>query len=140
MNDSDESISRFVEIIRPMQVDLVQLNTLDRPGVVDWIRPSEPSNTRRFIAALEPFVAVEAVGPFRYRSKNAGQNPSLFTEMEKKIMDLVSRRPATVDDLEVALGCRAVEFHPILDRLFKAGFLEIEKRERGTFYSAPAQQ
>ena len=69
VNDSDESISRFVEIIRPMQVDLVQLNTLDRPGVVDWIRPSEPSNTRRFIAALEPFVAVEAVGPFRYRSK-----------------------------------------------------------------------
>lgn len=65
----DESISRFVEIIRPMQVDLVQLNTLDRPGVVEWIRPSEPSNTRRFIAALEPFVAVEAVGPFRYRSK-----------------------------------------------------------------------
>lgn len=29
-------------------------------------------------------------------------------------MDLVSRRPVTADDLEVALGCRAVEFHPIL--------------------------
>ena len=45
VNDSDESIARFVELIRPMRVPLVQLNTLDRPGVVDWIRPSTAGNT-----------------------------------------------------------------------------------------------
>jgi len=137
VNDSDESIERFVEIIRPMKVNLVQLNTLDRPGVVDWIVPSTSENTRRFIAALEPFVPVEAVGPFRYRTRKIDHDPSLFTGMEKRILDLVCRRPATEADLEVALQLRAAEIHPVLDHLFKLGLVEIEKKERGAFYFAP---
>ena len=137
LNDSDESIARFVELIRPMRVPLVQLNTLDRPGVVDWIRPSTAGNTRRFIAALEPFVPVEAVGPFRYRTQTIAHDPSLFTGAEKRILDLVSRRPATVADLEVALNRPGSEINPILEKLFKSGLVEIEKQQRGTFYSAP---
>lgn len=137
VNDSDESIARFVELIRPMEVALVQLNTLDRPGAVDWIHPSTAGNTRRFIAALEPFVSVEAVGPFRYRTRKITHDPSLFTGMEKRILDLVSRRPATVADLEVALEQPGKEIAPVLERLFKTGLLEIEKQQRGTFYSAP---
>lgn len=77
------------------RVDLVQLNTLDRPGVVEWIRPSEPSNTRRFIAALEPFVAVEAVGPFRYRSKSARTESVTFHGDGKK--DYGSGQPSSGD-------------------------------------------
>ncbi len=137
VNDSAESIARFVEIIRPMNVDLVQLNTLDRPGIMDWLRPSEPENTRRFIAALEPFVPVEAVGPFRYRSRCIKHDPSLLTGAEKRILDLVCRRPATEEDLEIALSCDNGELHPLLEKLFKEGMLEMEKKERGVFYSAP---
>lgn len=137
VNDSDESIDRFVKLIRPMNVPLVQLNTLDRPGVVDWIKPSTAENTRRFIAALEPFVPVEAVGPFRYRTQNLSHDPSLFTGAEKRILDLISRRPATVADLEVALERDGSEITPILEQLFRSGLVEIEKQERGTFYSAP---
>lgn len=137
VNDSDESIARFVKIIRPMKVDLVQLNTLDRPGVVDWIRPSDAANTRRFIAALEPFVPVEAIGPFRYRTRTKKVDPSLLSGAEKRILDLICRRPATEADLEVALGIGSGEIHAILDRLFKLGMVEMEKKERGVFYSAP---
>lgn len=137
VNDSDESIARFVEIIRPMKVDLVQLNTLDRPGVVDWIKPSDAANTRRFIAALEPFVPVEAIGPFRYRTRTQKADSSLLSGAEKRILDLVCRRPATEADLEVALGSGSAEIHAILDRLFKLGMVEMEKKERGVFYSAP---
>lgn len=137
VNDSDESIARFIKIIRPMKVDLVQLNTLDRPGVVDWIRPSDAANTRRFIVALEPFVPVEAIGPFRYRTRTEKADPSLLSGAEKRILDLVCRRPATEADLEVALGIGSGEIHAVLDRLFKLGMVEMEKKERGVFYSAP---
>ena len=137
VNDSDESIARFVEIIRNLKITEVQLNTLDRPGVVDWLKPSSPANTRRFIEALEPFVPVEAVGPFRYRTQTIAHDPSLFTGAEKRILDLVSRRPATVADLEVALNRPGSEINPILEKLFKSGLVEIEKQQRGTFYSAP---
>ena len=99
--------------------------------------PSTAGNTRRFIAALEPFVPVEAVGPFRYRTQTIAHDPSLFTGAEKRILDLVSRRPATVADLEVALNRPGSEINPILEKLFKSGLVEIEKQQRGTFYSAP---
>ncbi|MDD3885261.1 MAG: radical SAM protein [Victivallaceae bacterium] len=135
VNDSDESIARFVEIIRPMKLEIVQLNSLDRPGAVDWVKPSPPENTRRFIAALEPVVAVEAVGPFRRRRRMEGV---VCSDAEQRILDLVSRRPATVDDLVVALGLPHERVEILLDSLFKFGLVEIEKRERGAFY-APAK-
>lgn len=138
VNDSDESIANFVKIVRPMQVDLVQLNTLDRPGTVDWIQPSEPSNTRRFIAAMEPFVPVEAVDTFHSHSKRENFFSEDIKEMEKRILELVSRRPATIDDLEVALSCQKVHLYPILDQFCKSGLLKKEKNERGTFYSESA--
>ena len=137
VNDSAESIARFVTIIRRMKVDLVQLNTLDRPGAVDWVKPSDSSNTRRFITALEPFVPVEAIGPFRYRTRTRKQDPTLFSEREKRILDLVCRRPATEADLEVAIGCDSREIHALLEKLFQLGMVEMEKKERGIFYSAP---
>ncbi len=136
VNDSDASIARFREIISRLKVKMVQLNTLDRPGVVDWLRPSAPENTRRFIAALEPLVPVEAVGPFRYRSRVFGHAPELCTDAERRILDLVSRRPATRADLAVALGMEEEKIGILIDSLFKFGLVEIERQPRGIFYSA----
>ena len=136
VNDSDESIARFVEIIRNLKITEVQLNTLDRPGVVDWLKPSSPANTRRFIEALEPFVPVEAVGPFRYRSRQNHQPISSFTDAEQQILDLVGRRPATIEDLTLALGLEKSRIEILLDSLFKFGMITIEKQPRGTFYRA----
>ncbi len=68
INDSPESVKRFAEIIRTLQVDKVQLNTLDRPGVVDYLRPVGREKLQEFIDALEPFIPVEAVGPHQYRT------------------------------------------------------------------------
>ena len=136
VNDSDESIRRFVEIVRGMKLVMVQLNTLDRPGVVDWVRPSTPENTRRFIRALEPVVPVEAVGAFRYRTRVHETAENLCTDVERRILELVTRRPATVPDLVVALGIPEEEVLLLLDSLFKFGLIEIEKQQRGTFYAA----
>ncbi|WP_294432717.1 radical SAM protein [Victivallis sp.] len=138
VNDSDESIQRFVELISKMKLTMVQLNTLDRPGTESWVKPSPAENTRRFIRALEPIVPVEAVGPFRYRSRSREHAPELCTGAERAILDLVERRPATLADLTVALGLPQEEIQILLDSLFKFGLLEMEKQERGTFY-APAR-
>ncbi len=133
-NDSDESIARFADIIRRLRVDRIQLNTLDRPGVIPELRPSTPENTRRFIRALEPIAPVEAVGPFRYKSRSTAQ-PVECGECEKRVLDLALRRPVTAADLECALGMPDEELRPLLKKLFEGGLLEIEKEARGTFYS-----
>ena len=133
VNDGDASIARFVELIRKMRLDLVQLNTLDRPGVEKFVVPSTPENTHRFIAALSPFVAVEAVGVFRYRAPRPGRKFTA-TESQSRILELIRRRPATLPDLALALEMPEAETEKILDELFGAGKVGIQKQQRGNFY------
>lgn len=68
INDSAESIKRFAEIIATLKVDKVQLNSLDRPGIVDYLKPVEREKLNEFIHAIEPIVPVEAVGRHQYRT------------------------------------------------------------------------
>ena len=133
VNDSDASISRFVELIKRLRVDLVQLNTLDRPGVEKFVVPSTPENTHRFIAALAPFVPVEAVGVFRYRAPVPGKKFTA-TESQRRILELIRRRPATLPDLALALELPETITEKILDELFAAGKVGIERQARGVFY------
>jgi wyosine [tRNA(Phe)-imidazoG37] synthetase (radical SAM superfamily) len=135
VNDSDASIERFVAIVRDIMPDLVQLNTLDRPGCVDWIKASTPENTMRFAKALEPYVKVEAIGPFKYRSA-APVNQLPEGELDHLILDLVSRRPSTLTDMTGALFVDRSVLKKHIDSLQADGQLIIEKRERGTFYKA----
>ena len=66
INDSDESIRRFAGIIKNLQVDRVQLNTLDRPGAVKELKCADEATVIRFMQGLKEIVAVEAVGKYSY--------------------------------------------------------------------------
>ncbi len=134
VNDSDESIARFAGIVKAINPDKVQLNTLDRPGCVDWIKPSSRENTLRFIRVLESFVPVEAVGPFRYKSAALRSDINL-EKIDQQIMDLVSRRPCTVDDLRVAIGADEKTVKTHLDILLRSGRIQSERQPRGDFFS-----
>ncbi|MDD5697778.1 MAG: radical SAM protein [Victivallaceae bacterium] len=135
-NDSEASIARFAEIIRRAQPDRVQLNTLDRPGTVDWITPSSGENTMRFVRALEPLVPVEAIGPFKYKSANL--KPQLGSEqIDELILELISRRPSTPADMSTALGIPGKTVKTRLAVLVKAGKIASVTNRRGEFFSIP---
>ncbi len=135
VNDFPESIERFAGLIRPMHVDLVQLNTLDRPGVVDWIHPADEATVRDFIAALEPFVPVQAVGKFRYTTEHTGRMPLTPAELEERILSLVNRRPSTLADLALTLGMPEEKVFPRVQALLERNMLKAASEERGIFYS-----
>ncbi len=135
INDSDESIERFCQIIKQMKVEKVQLNSLDRPGTCDWVKPSNKENTMRFIEALEKFVPVEAVGPFKYKSVSLCSSIEM-TNLQQNIINLIRRRPATMADLILATNCDAKMLNSALQGLLQAGLVNSERCERGEFYSA----
>ncbi|MHB9140166.1 MAG: radical SAM protein [Victivallaceae bacterium] len=134
VNDSDASIARFAGIVKAINPEKVQLNTLDRPGCVDWIKPSSRENTLRFVRALEPFVPVEAVGPFKYKSSALRTDVSL-EKIDQQIIDLLGRRPCTIDDLRVALGGNEKAIKARLDTLLISGRIQSERQSRGDFFS-----
>ena len=135
VNDSDESIARFAEYIQSFKsLHSVQLNTLDRPGVVDWIKPAGKEILKKFIAELEKIIPVETVGRFRYRSVSLREERAL-NEIESAVIELVSRRPAAADDLAVMLSVTPEKARNIAESLVRSGVLCAEKLDRGIFYS-----
>jgi len=135
-NDSNESISRFVEIIKEAKPDKVQLNTLDRPGTVDWISASSKQDTMRFVRALEAIVPVEAVGPFKYKSP-ALQKQLTPEDIDKLILELIFRRPSTLSDMKETFGASSNEINERLELLIKNDIIKSEISSRGEFFSIP---
>jgi wyosine [tRNA(Phe)-imidazoG37] synthetase (radical SAM superfamily) len=133
-NDSDESIKRFTKIIKQAKPDKVQLNTLDRPGTVDWINPSSGENTMRFVQALEPIIPVEAVGPFKYKSP-ALQKQLDSAEIDKLIIELISRRPSTLSDMSETFGVHEKQIKERLNALATSEKIKSESSSRGEFFS-----
>ncbi len=133
INDSDESIAAFRDIITRIAPDKVQLNTLDRPGCVDWIQPAPEAVLMRFIEQLKPVVPVEAVGRFKYKSYNESSRSD--NELKYRIIELVSRRPGTIADICLALAVSESEATRLTDELTKSGKLTANQAERGTFFS-----
>ena len=133
-NDSEESIKRFTEIVSQAKPDKVQLNTLDRPGTVDWITPSSGENTMRFVKALEPLVPVEAVGPFKYKSPSLQKQFTPET-IDKLIIELISRRPSTLSDMAETFGAASEKIKDRLEHLLQSGKIKSKVSDRGEFYS-----
>lgn len=61
INDSMESIRRFREIVAALNVDLVQLNHLDRAGTEDHVRVPDMETLSLFARELEKAAPVEII-------------------------------------------------------------------------------
>jgi wyosine [tRNA(Phe)-imidazoG37] synthetase (radical SAM superfamily) len=136
VNDSDGSIERFVRLIRQMRLNGVQLNTLDRPGIADWLTPSTPENTRRFIAALEPFVPIEAIGKFRYRSTHPAWSDSAACEAEKQLLAAMRQASGTIQELVQRTGIPEERVRVLADSLCKFELADREDSPEELRYSA----
>jgi len=62
MNTSEKELMGLREILLLIQPDRIQLNTLDRPGTENWVRPAEPGEMER-IRSLLGLPVVEVIEP-----------------------------------------------------------------------------
>jgi predicted ArsR family transcriptional regulator len=73
---------------------------------------------------------VEIIAPPEERN----QVKSYRTDLEAVILETLSRRPCTLEDLEKILGLHIHEINKYLGVLEEAGKIESSQQERGTFY------
>ena len=133
VNDSDESIKRFVKIIKEIKPDKVQLTSLDRPGTENWVKSVSHESANLFLEAIKPHAEVEIIAKFKY-ANNASSEKNVSDNLEDKIMKLISRRPFTVEDILFALPLNRALIESALASLEKNGRISTEKKDRGTFY------
>ena len=112
-----------------IQPDVIQLNTLDRPGAIENIRAATVNELERIADfwGLENVVIVAA--PLGSKDKK-----TFCEDVESAILETISRRPCTLEDLSTSLGLNPDEINKYLKVLESNHKINKVRQPRGLFY------
>lgn len=135
INDSVESAKRFLQYVREIRPDKVQLNTLDRPGTEHNVGIPAPAVMAEIASIIgESGIPVECIGG---RAAKRSESKDLSTEeYNDRIIATCASRPCTAEDLAESLGFQKPNLEAHLRRMEKAGFITSEEGPRGIYYRA----
>jgi len=128
-NNRKQDLELLKEAFIKIQPDSIQLNTLDRPGVI----PSLKAAGKEELEQIADFwgldnIEIIAAAPSRKEIK------SFRDDIESAILETIFRRPCTVDDLVKILGLHINEINKYLDVLEADKKIKTIQQERGVFY------
>ncbi len=128
-NNSKEELLKLKDIISQIKPDSVQLNTLDRPGTVTNLKGATYQELQQIGESwkFENTIIISSV-------KNRKEIQSFRSDIEAAILETISRRPCTLDDLSQILGSHVNEINKYLSTLEEDGKIEVVEQKRGIFY------
>lgn len=124
INSDDENIMKLREACLKIKPDRIQLNTLDRPGTENWVKPAS-NNTLENVRDKLSLPNIEIISRFKHRE----EMKAFRKDVEDTILETVSRRPSTIDDLSETLGIPFQEVRKYID------ILEYDKKIQAEIYS-----
>lgn len=129
VNDTPKELILLKQAVDTIFPDMVQLNSLDRPGTEAGLQPANRDNLERIREILGPD-RVEIIA----RVPEADRSSRKTEDLEAAILETILRRPCTCDDLAAMLGATGPAVQQILDRLETAGTVVSNFGERGRFF------
>ncbi len=128
-NDSKDELKLIKDAVLKINPDKIQLNTLDRPGAIADLKALTETELKEIVKLwnLEN-IEIIANPPERVNI------PSYDDNVENKILNMISRRPATLNDLHNLLGLHINEINKYLGVLEKNNKIKTIKQNRGIFY------
>jgi wyosine [tRNA(Phe)-imidazoG37] synthetase (radical SAM superfamily) len=127
VNDTDQHMqgfSRWIEKIRP---DKVHVNTAVRPAAEKTVRPVSYDRLQNFCRILGP--QAEVIVPFNREGRHIQ-----LEKIDDEILNMLSRRPCTIDDLASGLGLSANEVIKHMDRFLSLNLVGPVPKETGIYY------
>ena len=134
-NDSKTELKLLKEAFEKIRPDRIQLNTLDRPGVVFDIRAATKTELQQ-IADYWNLDNVEIIVSAQERK----DIKSYREDIETAILETILRRPCTLNDLAKILGLHINEVNKYLDVLEADHKIKSVRQERGLFYQIKHKQ
>ena len=128
INDSAAELNRLYEAVQAIRPDRIQINTVFRPPAVEEILPCTPEQLHQIANLLGP--VAELVGQPHLDKVKVSQSRSF----KKRIMELLKRRPCTLNDMVQVTGISHIELVKILDTLGQSGDLQIQSHQGQTYY------
>ncbi len=126
-NDSESEISHIAEAAKRIRPDKIQLNSLDRPPAVQGIKKAEYKDLLRIASFFEPVAEIIS----KYDQKKSSLD---YGDIENLILEMISRRPCTRDEIRILFDLRMKEVDSVLDRLLEDKKIEIINGPRGDYF------
>ncbi len=128
-NDDEENLRLLKEAFLKIKPNNIQVNTLDRPGTVDNLRPANKAELQHIVDFWNlDNVEIIASVPERKDIK------AYREDTESAILETIARRPCTLEDLEKILGIHINEINKYLGVLEEDKKIDTIRQERGMFY------
>ncbi len=132
INDGPDELDRLHDAISRIEPDRVQLNTLDRPGTVDWVSPMPQGEMQRIVKQWDD-LPVEIIARFSLSDRHV----DAAQDLDDRILGLIRRRPCTVEDISAALGVPEKELLGEIKQMIRDNRIDTQILDRGTFYKIP---
>lgn len=127
VNDSEEEVMRLQEVIREINPDKIQLNTLDRPPAEDSVFPvgrEELERIKRFFGEKAEIIT----GSLPEDAQGS------IADREKRVCDLVKRRPCTFDEISLTLGIPKMALMDLIEVLKNEGKVRQRLHNNQVYY------
>ncbi|MDD2422688.1 MAG: radical SAM protein [Candidatus Cloacimonetes bacterium] len=133
ITDTPAELKLLRDAIKDISPDLVQLNSLDRPGAEDWVKAA---STKR-LKEVKNYMAMELEMPIEIIAKI--KTPPDAKAPDEEIVNLIrgtlTRRESSAEDLAFMLDIHINEISNILRELNAEGVLQTARKARGVCYS-----
>ena len=116
LNDSEEEINGFIPLIKRINPDIVQINTVARPPAYRNAGSAPPEKLRRIRELFGDKAEIIVPG------KTAGGEPRSML----RVLEIIGRRPLSADDISIHAGLNRNEAAKCLASLVKEGVIENE--------------
>lgn len=126
VNDTAAELAALAAAAARIRPDRIQLNALDRPAPEPWVQAADAAwlaHLAQGFPGTVDIIARPAMPPAGAAKVTAAQ-----------VLDVLRRRPCTVDDLSRGLRANPAQVTGIIHNLLADGVITGEQQARGTFY------
>jgi len=109
------------------------LNTVVRPPLESWAEPV-PAQTLKHVKEMIG-KQVEIIVDFHAHAEQPAHR-----HIERRILDIIQRRPATIEDLSSISGINTIELTKHMARLHEQGKVRIRRHKEKTFYELDGKE
>ena len=127
INDNKEEISLIRQAVQGIRPDNIQLNSLDRPGTESWVPPADNDCLQRFRHLLD-------FGELIRKDTTLNLTAGTRGNLQEAVLNMIKRRPCTIDDIATSLGISVKKVDGILAVLGSNDLILKDEMERGSFY------
>ncbi len=129
LNDTQNELTLLKKTIHKIKPDLIQLNTLDRPGTENWVKPVSRKKLEEISNFFRP-LPIEIIS----KPETRKQIQSFNQNIADQILETIKRRPCTDTELAEILNLHLNELNKYLSELIDNKAITSERKERGIFF------